>query len=395
MSVTLVHYLDTKISTVEDISPRVNVVTRFVKNRLVEVETVKVECHSSNTKRGEPDTNYRPSCKEEVKRTGVVEGSILEDKTTEICVCCRDGISLILLTEYVTVVKGLRTSSLCKERRGYKRTVHCGEERTTEDTCYTKNVERMHEDLVLSLEDKHEVESTLDTKWHTIGEGTLTDWVNNEHCSCCRNWSGECYEDPWTHTETIGEFPFTTHPTADTEEEVEHNELISTTVVEPFIKTKGFPERIEMDTDCVRRRNNSTRDDVVTIDKGTCNWLTDTINIDCRSKEESSDISYGSKGEKWEDEETEPTDIKTVRGRSDCLNERTPGVRANKACHNRYGKRFTLASLTRVRLLTEAPRYQEGKRGYTITAHHSTTCLPLPLHRHKHSVRRGLNTQTI
>jgi len=334
VSVTLVHYLDTKISTVEDISPRVNVVTRLVENRLVEVETVKVECHSGNTNSSEPDTNYRPSCKEEVKRTGVVEGSILEDKTTEICVCGRDGISLILLTEYVTVVKGLRTCSLSKERRGNKRTVHCGEERTTEDTCYTKNVERMHEDLVLSLEDKHEVESTLDTKWHTIRERTLTNRINNEHSSCSSNRSRESYENPWTHTETIGEFPLTTHPTANTNEEVKYDELISTTVVKPFIKTERLPERIEMDTNSVGRWNNSTGDNVVTIDKRTSNWLTNTINIDCWSKEESSDVSYSSEGKKRENEETEPTDVKTVRGRSDSLNERTPRVRANKACHN-------------------------------------------------------------
>mmetsp|Transcript_67693 Transcript_67693/g.162501 ORF Transcript_67693/g.162501 Transcript_67693/m.162501 type:complete len:334 (+) Transcript_67693:42-1043(+) len=333
MSITLVHDFNTKISTVKDISPRVDVVTRFIKNRLVEVETVKVECHSSNTERSEPNTNNRPSSKEEMETTRVVEGSILENKTTEISMSCGDGISFILLTENITVVKRFRTCSFCKERGSNERTMHSGEERTTENTSNTKNMERMHKDLVLCLEDKHEVESTLDTKWHTIGERTLTNWINDENSSTCSNRSRESNENPWTHTETIGEFPFTTHPTANTNEEVKNDELISTTIVKPLIETKRFPKRIEMNTNCVGRWNNCTGDNVVTIDKRTSNWLTNTINIDCWCKEECSDVCDSSKGKKRENKETEPTNVKTVGRGSDSLNERTPSISTNKRSH--------------------------------------------------------------
>jgi hypothetical protein len=47
--------------------------------RLVKVETVKVESHSRNTKSCKPNTDYRPSCKEKVKRTRVVKTCVLKN----------------------------------------------------------------------------------------------------------------------------------------------------------------------------------------------------------------------------------------------------------------------------------------------------------------------------
>ena len=314
MSVTLVHDFNTEICTVEDICPRVNVVTRFIENGLVEVETVEVESHGGDTESSEPNANNRPSCKEEVKATRVVEGSILEDKTTEVSMCCGDGISLILLTEEITVVERVRTRGFSKERGSDKRTMHSREERATEDTSNTKDMERMHKDLVFSLKDKHEVEGTLNPKRHTIGERALTDRIDDEDSCGSGDRSGESNEDPWTHTKTIREFPFTTHPAANAEKEVKNNELISATVVKPFIETKRFPKRIEVNTNSIGRRNDSTRDDVVTVDERTCDRLTNTINIDSRCEEESSDVSDSSKRKKWKDKETEPSNVKTVRG---------------------------------------------------------------------------------
>ena len=43
-------------------------------------------------------------------------------------------------------------------------------------------------------------------------------------------------EDPRTHTKTIGEFPLTTHIREDTDKEVEHYQLVRTTIIKPFIK---------------------------------------------------------------------------------------------------------------------------------------------------------------
>ena len=59
MSIALVHYFHTQTSTVEYVCPSVEDVSLVVLDRLVEVETVQVECHGANTKCGEPDTNDR------------------------------------------------------------------------------------------------------------------------------------------------------------------------------------------------------------------------------------------------------------------------------------------------------------------------------------------------
>ena len=76
--VTLVHHFHTQVGTVQNISPGVEDTTLRVNDRLVEVETVQVECHGANTKSSEPDTDNRPCCEEEVQRAGVVEGSVLD-----------------------------------------------------------------------------------------------------------------------------------------------------------------------------------------------------------------------------------------------------------------------------------------------------------------------------
>ena len=94
MSVTLVHNFHTQTSTVEHICPSVKDMSLVVLDRLVEVETVEVERHRGDTKCGEPDANNRPSSKEEVQGTGVVEGSVLEDQATEVTVSGDDVVGL-------------------------------------------------------------------------------------------------------------------------------------------------------------------------------------------------------------------------------------------------------------------------------------------------------------
>ena len=84
MSVTLVHDFHTQTSTVQNICPSRDDFVLTINDRLVEVETVQVERHRGDTKCGEPDTNNRPCCQEEVQRTGVVKGSVLEDQATEV-----------------------------------------------------------------------------------------------------------------------------------------------------------------------------------------------------------------------------------------------------------------------------------------------------------------------
>ena len=73
MSVTLVHYFHTQVSSVKNVCPGVQDTTLTIKDGLVEVETVQVERHGAYAQCGEPDTNNGPCSKEEVKTSAVVE----------------------------------------------------------------------------------------------------------------------------------------------------------------------------------------------------------------------------------------------------------------------------------------------------------------------------------
>ena len=91
--------------------------------------------------------------------------------------------------------------------------------------------------------------------------------INKEYCGSSGNRCAVSNTDPGTHTKTIREFPLTTHVCIDTDQEVEDDKLERTTVVKPFIKGCGFPNGVEVESDCVGTRDNCTRDDVVSIDK--------------------------------------------------------------------------------------------------------------------------------
>ncbi len=311
------HYLHAQTSTVENVCPSVQNFTLRIHDGLVKVETVEVECHGANTKSSEPDTDNRPCCEEEVQRAGVVEGSVLENQTTEVTVSGNDVVGLFFLTKLVTIVLGLIFGGLTNQRRSNQRTVHCTEQRTAEHTCYAEHMEGVHEDVVLCLEDKHVVERTRDAKRHCIRERTLTERIDEEHCTRSSDWSRVCNADPGTHTQAVRKFPLTTHVSIDANQEVEDNELERTTVIEPFIQTCCFPDGVEVQTDSVRRRDNSTRDDVVTIHERTSDGFTDTVNIDGGSSNKCYDEADGSSKQAGNHQDAEPTDIETVIGAGD------------------------------------------------------------------------------
>ena len=96
MSITLVHNFHTQTSAVENVCPSVEHTTLTIDDGLVEAETVQVECHGANAQGGEPETDNRPCCEEEVQRTGVVEGGVLEDQATEVTVGSHDVVGLFL-----------------------------------------------------------------------------------------------------------------------------------------------------------------------------------------------------------------------------------------------------------------------------------------------------------
>ena len=90
-----------------------------------------------------------------MQRTRVVKGCILEDQTTEVTMSGDNVVGLFFLTELVTIVLGLSFGGFTNQRRGNQRTMHGGEQGTTEDTCDSKHVEGVHQNVVFCLENKH------------------------------------------------------------------------------------------------------------------------------------------------------------------------------------------------------------------------------------------------
>ena len=140
----------------------------------------------------------------------------------------------------------------------------------------------------------------------------MTERIDEEDSRSSSDRSTVSNTDPRSHAETVGEFPLTTHVAEDANEEVEDDELVRTTIVEPLIERSSFPNGVEVKSDCVRRRNNSTRDDVVTVEQRTSNGFTDTIDVHRRSSDEGDDETNGCCEQRRDHQYTEPTNIETV-----------------------------------------------------------------------------------
>jgi len=67
-------------------------------------------------------------------------------------------------------------------------------------------------------------------------------------------------------------------------------------------------------SDCVRRGDNSTRNDVVTVHKRTSNWFTNAIDVHRGSSDEGDDETDGCCKQRRDHQDAEPTDIQTVVG---------------------------------------------------------------------------------
>jgi len=173
-------------------------------------------------------------------------------------------------------------------------------------------MEGVHQNVVLCLENKHVIKGARNAQRHTVRETALTERIDEENCGRCCNRCRVSNANPRAHTESVRKFPLTTHIAEDTDEEVEYNELVRTTVIQPLIQRGSFPDGIEVKTDCIRRRYNCTRNDVVSVHQGTSNWFTDAVNIDRRCCNECSNEADGCCQQSWDHQHTEPTDIQTV-----------------------------------------------------------------------------------
>ena len=227
MRVTFMHHFHTKVGTVDNVGPSIDHTSFRINNGLVEIEAVQVESHGRNTHSSQPDSNHRPGGQEKVKSTGVVEGSVLEDKTTKVSVggdnvCVIKGfrqtkeflvvesnsprsltVRFFFLSELVSIVGRFVFRSSTNQGRRHQRTVHGREKRSAKNTGNASHVEGVHQDVVFGLEYKHKVESSRDSKGHTITERPLANGVVEEDSSSGSNGSRKGGEDPGTHAQTV------------------------------------------------------------------------------------------------------------------------------------------------------------------------------------------------
>ena len=166
--------------------------------------------------------------------------------------------------------------------------------------------------MLCSAWHQHEVEGAGDAQGHAVREGTLTEGVDQEHCESSRQRSAVGNADPGTHAKAVGQLPLTTHVGGDANQEVEDNKLVRTAVVQPLIKRGSFPDGIEVQANGVGGGNNSTGDDVVSVDQGASDGLTDAIDINRGSGDKGNDEADGGSQQRGDHQHTEPTHINAV-----------------------------------------------------------------------------------
>jgi hypothetical protein len=98
-------------------------------------------------------------------------------------------------------------------------------------------------------------------------------------------------------------------------------------VVEPLIQGSSFPDGVEVKTNSIRRRDNSTRDDVVTIHERTSNGFTDAVDVHRGRTDESDDETSSSGEEARNHEDPEPTNIQTIVSAGYPVAELFPSIR--------------------------------------------------------------------
>merc|ERR1711991_771435 len=339
VSVALVLHFHAEVGAVQHISPGVQDAALTIQDGLVEVEAVQVEGHGADAHGREPDADNRPGAQEEVKATAVVEGGVLEDQATEVTVGSHDVVSLFLLAELVAVVLGLALGGFTHQGGGHQGAVHGGEQGSTEHTCDTQHVEGVHQDVVLGLEHQHEVEGAGDAQGHAVREGTLTEGVNQENSHRCRQRSAVSNTDPGAHAQAVGKFPLATHVGGNADQEVEADQLIRAAVVQPLIEGSSFPDGVEVQANGVGRRNNSTGDDVVAVDQGASDGLTDAIDINRWSGDKGNGEADGGRQEAGNHQHAEPTDIDAVVGVGHPLTKGFPIALASAANCGGHGRK--------------------------------------------------------
>ena len=105
-----------------------------------------------------------------------------------------------------------------------------------------------------------------------------------------------------------------------------------TAVVQPLVERSSFPDGIEVQADGVGGGHNSTGDDVVAVDQGAGDGLTDAVDVDGGSCDEGNDEAGGGGQQGGDHQHTEPAHIQAVVGGGEPLAELTASQLAPERC---------------------------------------------------------------
>ena len=97
-----------------------------------------------------------------------------------------------------------------------------------------------------------------------------------------------------------------------------------TPIIEPLIHRGGFPDWVEVHANSIRRRDNRSRDDIVSVEKRSSDGLTDAVDIDGWGSEERGDEAGSCGKQSGEHDRSEPANVEAILGRSDPVGESFP-----------------------------------------------------------------------
>src|SRR6056300_991700 len=134
-----------------------------------------------------------------MKTAAVIKACILEDQTTKVTMSGYNIVRFFFLSKFIAIVLRHILSRFTYKTRRDKATVHSTKQATPKYTSNSQHMERVHENVVFSLEDQHVIKRSRNSERHCITERTLTEGVDEEYCRSCSDWSRVSNEDPGTH----------------------------------------------------------------------------------------------------------------------------------------------------------------------------------------------------
>jgi hypothetical protein len=158
--------------------------------------------------------------------------------------------------------------------------MHGRKKASSEDDSNTGHVEGYMRMLCSAwTEDQHEVERSRDTEGHSVTETALANGVGQEDSRDGGKRGRKGHEDPRAHAETVREFPLTAYIRGHSELD---DQLVLAAHVQPFVDAGRFPDGVKVHTNGVGRRDDSTQNDVISVQQRSGHGFADAINVDRR-----------------------------------------------------------------------------------------------------------------